>query len=359
MLTPKAARGFYSYYPAVVDINYYLGAYTFYNNNYIGQSATIANIEAGFISNTHETLSFRGPSFLYFSDPSLNATLPEWSDFHATAVGHVIGGFGPNAYEYGIAPFATLWSGAIATSWVNEGPGGFATGFNDTQKSFAGAYYQAAVSGVSNTYIYGSGINFGTADVITSSWGGSGAPGGDTYEAVALDAIAHLGKKLICVAAGNEGPSGNTVSSPANGLNALAVGALTQSRAGELIGDFDAVAPFSSRGPLDLSIPLDPQGNNVRVVKGARARVDLSAPGDNLCLAAYVGRTGGNQFLDPTVTFAPGEYYFTGIGGTSFATPVVAGGGGAAGGPGEDEVRDQPFELGRAGAQGRADELCG
>lgn len=323
----RPAFGFFSNSDAPLDINFYLGAYTFYNNGYIGQNATVANIEAGFIANTHESLNFRGASLLYFSDPSLNATVPEWLDYHATAVGHALGGFGPSPVMYGITPFATVFSGAIATQWFDPQNEGFATSFDVSQRSFAGAYYQAAVSGVSNTYYYGNVLSFGTVDVITSSWGSSDAPGGDSYFTVALDAIAHKGGKLVCVSAGNGGPDRNTVGTPANGFNTLAVGALTQSRAAQGVVDYDAVADFSSRGPQDLAIPLDPDGNSTRTVRGARARVDLTAPGTSLFLAAYLGRTGGNQYLDPSFPLPSGDgYYFNGIGGTSFATPIVSGG---------------------------------
>jgi subtilisin family serine protease len=54
-----------------------------------------------------------------------------------------------------------------------------------------------------------------------------------------------------------------------------------------------------------------------------RARV---APGATLRLAAYGGQTGGNQFASGNNVFNSTTSYFDDQNGTSFATPIVAGG---------------------------------
>lgn len=325
LVIARPADAIISWLPAPVDINDYLGAYTFYNRGYFGQRATIANIEAGFIWDGHETMDFRRGGILYFSDPSINATVPQYLDAHATAVGQVIGGFGFFTYQYGLALGVNLWSGAIATSFIDPGNGQFGGAFNTSQASQAGAYYQATVAGVSNTQ-FGNGLNFGTADVISSSWGSDDAPGGDSYTSVLIDALANRGRKLIVVSAGNGGPAGNSIGGPANGFNALSVGALTQSRAANGIVDFDTPADFSSRGPQDVFIPTSPDGSTGYTVRAARNRIDISAPGDNLVLAAYGGRTGGNQFASPANVFPDNNLYYIGIGGTSVAAPIVSSG---------------------------------
>jgi hypothetical protein len=67
-------------------------------------------------------------------------------------------------------------------------------------------------------------------------------------------------------------------------------------------------------------------------IPGVRAAVDLVAPGENFTLACYGGQTGGhnpNVGEDPTLDalgVPSGSYYFINAGGTSFASPIVAGG---------------------------------
>jgi len=57
---------------------------------------------------------------------------------------------------------------------------------------------------------------------------------------------------------------------------------------------------------------------------GVRAPVDLVAPGENLTLAYYGGGTGGNAFGGPVTL--QNNLYSSGLNGTSFAAPIVAGG---------------------------------
>jgi len=213
-------------------INQTVGATTFYNNGFTGTSAVVANIEAGYIWDQHLLLT---QDTTEFSDPSVTGQF----DLHATAVGSVINGVVPFdgllffnnqilplSYLNGIAPNAQVWSGAVATSWVDPGDGSYADGFNISNASVSTPYLEAMVTGVPSA-------NNQTADVITSSWSTSSDPDGLDYLAIMLDALANQGGKSLVLAAGNSGQNAGTgltqtdsVFAPASGLNAITVGAL-------------------------------------------------------------------------------------------------------------------------------------
>jgi len=101
------------------------------------------------------------------------------------------------------------------------------------------------------------------------------------------------------------------------------VGALGTDHSNPIYG---GLADFSNAGPNDFYNPQTHQ-----TITGVRAAVSICAPGTDLILAAYVGSTGansgGNLFdltgIDPSLY---NQLYFTGAGGTSFSSPVVAGG---------------------------------
>ena len=59
-----------------------------------------------------------------------------------------------------------------------------------------------------------------------------------------------------------------------------------------------------------------------------RAAVDISAPGERMFLAAYLGNSGGIGAAIPGITQTPSptDQYFLNMDGTSFAAPMVAGG---------------------------------
>ena len=74
-------------------------------------------------------------------------------------------------------------------------------------------------------YTHGA-TTFGAADVINSSWGFTDATGNDPAT-IGLDGLAKAHPTTtFVVAAGNSGPSSNTVGGPASGYNCIAVGAL-------------------------------------------------------------------------------------------------------------------------------------
>ena len=264
------------------SLNIFLGADAFMNAGVYGQGASVANIESGHFWIGHESLSHVPGDHLFTGVGALS----DYSE-HATAVAQVIAGLGPEvpsgsgSYSYlslGMAPGASLYSGAIATSYGTDGA------FDISDASFLSAYAHY----------------FGAVDVINSSWGSSGDSSGADFYSVAIDALAQANPRTTMVAAaGNEGSNANTVGAPAAGFNVISVGALDPAHT------YDTVANFSSRGPGDF---INPETNITNV--GVRATVDISAPGVNIG-GAYTAN-------DATAYYA--------VNGTSFAAPLVAGG---------------------------------
>ena len=291
-----------------MNLNDLLGATTFYNNNFWGSGAIVANIEGGWVWNGHETLSQERQVSEYLHDPG-SLLPPNVTNWHATMVGQLIAGRGdlqftyipPNGWQYsyyydqiGMAPLATLWTGAIATSIQSDG-----RAFSTTDNSFLSPYLTSLRNGISGV----------TADVINSSWGSSDGSDGNTFEARALDALAAESGKTIVFAAGNG--SGAPLTSPTTMFNRIAVasyGGLSDNL------PYRTVSSFSSAGPNDFFLPSSAVGSSGTVISNARASVDLAAPGEYIAAAAYTG--------NPAQT----NLYYVNNAGTSFAAPLVAGG---------------------------------
>jgi hypothetical protein len=272
---------------------------------FAGAGAVVANIEAGSIWNGHETL---GNVTTYISDPSVTGTSLGQFDWHATMVGQTIAGNGMYTYQDGIAPQATLWSGAIATAWTPAAGEQYTGSFEITDQTFTYAYKTAMQTGVTTN---GTTVK---ADVINSSWGFSDPAGTSPYT-VFVDSLLKANNVVGVFAAGNEGPGANSVGGMASGFNGISVAALTGDTAAP---PYAQVADFSSRGPGEF---YNPAGNTT---SSGRPVVDIAAPGDNLTLAYYAGLTGGHvSGTDPTG--GSGQYYIPDMGGTSFAAPTVAG----------------------------------
>ena len=290
-----------------VYVNDLMGAGTFYDLGFGGGRAIVANIEAGAIWNGHESLTGRVSQFVL--DPAIVGTQLGQFDWHATMVGQAIGGIGMYTFQDGIAPTAQLWSGSIATIWNPDPVENYTGSFDITDQSFLYPYVKTMRTGIS-----GAG---GTrkANVVNSSWGYADSAG-QIAETIAIDALALENNVVVVLAAGNQGPTANTVGGPASGYNGIAVAALTGDT---LTPPFSAVAGFSSRGPGDFFNPA----TNI-TVPNVRPTVDVAAPGDDLTLAFYGGVTGGHTSgTDPTG--GSGAYYVSNIGGTSFSAPLVAG----------------------------------
>jgi hypothetical protein len=291
-----------------VFINDVVGARIFYDRGIFGDSTVIANVEAGHIWDGHEVFDRSGLGLgpaveRYVTGSGGTGAL----DFHATMVGHVLGGTGYDpvtaSYSYvglGMAPRARLWSGAIATAFATdpENIGGFET----TAESTIPVYRQF-FRGVSGT----------SPDVINSSWGGPDAAA-ITIQAQSIDALAFENPGVLFVAtAGNDATA--PVSAPGNVYNGITVGSVGGTQ-------FLTPSSFSSRGAVDFYNPATDT-----TIAGVRAAVDIAAPGESGFLAAYLGPTGGLAPL-PSVTQDPSPtgLYFTDVDGTSFASPTVAGG---------------------------------
>jgi len=291
-----------------LNINTFLGADRFYNAGYTGSRTIVANIEAGWVWNGQESLT--QVATLFQSDFNTGEF-----DRHATWVGSTIAGrptAGGGEYQRGIAYGATLWSGSISTGWAPPSPPAtYSLGFGFSGGSMAQPYIIAMQTGIGGQ----------TADVINSSWSTGGSPGGNSYSAETLDSMAFATGKTIVVAAGNNGPGPDTVFAPASGLNSIAVAALTSD-----VTDppYNSAASFSSRSPNEFFLPTSPSGITGTVIDNARAAIDIAAPGVDLTLAEYDGPTGGNGFGGPSSL--ANNLYKGGLNGTSFASPVVAGG---------------------------------
>lgn len=296
-----------------------VGAMLFYNEGFYGQRSVIANVEAGYIWNGHEVfdrsqipaeLGVSAAVTHYVADASIT---PEY-DFHATMVGHVLAGTGyttENGGQFiydgvniapfvkaGIAPFAELWSGAIATSYSSEDVGSFSV----TTESVLTPY---------RTFFRG--IEGRKADVINSSWGGYD-PGANDETTRTIDALARENSTVaFVVSAGNSGDF--PVSAPGSAYNNIAVGSVGG-------GNFLTPSSFSSHEAVDFYNPATGE-----TIEGVRAAVDIAAPGEDLILAAYLGKTGGlTPRTDLVQDISPSDLYFPEMSGTSFSAPIVAGG---------------------------------
>jgi hypothetical protein len=311
-----------------LNVNSLVGANNFYLNGYDGTGTVIANIEGGLIWGAHDTMggtlaggAITGGQVTQYiyggtaASGSLNGTVSSsvasnnaLIDRHATWVGSALSGtpsVGGGEYQRGIAYGADLWSGAVGTSFNGITNGQYNTSFSLTYQSFAFAYKTAMQTGIDGR----------RADVVNSSWGFSD-PTGYNIVSVAVDGLAYANPyTTVVAAAGNSGPSINTVDGIAAGFNTISVGATGSDTSSP---PYSHVSTFSGRSPTDY---LGPDGS----APGARARVDILAPGEALTLALYGGTTGGNKGgFD--ATGGASNFYTGGLAGTSYAAPIVAGG---------------------------------
>ncbi|MFI6121971.1 S8 family peptidase [Streptomyces sp. NPDC051064] len=124
------------------------------------------------------------------------------------------------------------------------------------------------------------------ADVVSMSLGSTAPTDCTDPMSVAAEELAQSKDTLFVIAAGNAGPTLNTVSSPGCAPSVLTVGAVDRD---------DSTAVFSSRGPAVGAHTLKPE---------------IAAPGVAISAAAAGGR---------------GVYAYRSMSGTSMATPHVAG----------------------------------
>lgn len=291
-------------------LNSVLGTDIFYSAGYLGESTIVANVEAGAIWFGHD--AFNRPSgvpsaFFTYNPDSLNQL-----DYHATLVGQTLAGTGyvidSNPEQFylvgiGMAPYAEIWSGAIATEFSSTTLGEFSVSTASVL-----APYKAFFNGIDGT----------RPDVINSSWGGTD-PTGTGDETVSMDGLARQNAAVaFVVSAGNESTS--PAGAPGSGYNNITVGSV----GGPSLRD---PSSFTSATPADF---YNPQTGETLV--GVRAAVDLAAPGENFVLAAYLGDSGSlGASTDPDIQAivqepSPSDLYFLDLDGTSFSSPIVAGG---------------------------------
>ena len=297
-------------FQSLTFVNSVVGWNTFYNAGFRGSGRVIANVEAGLVWSGHDVFlrsagSLPAVGMTYVGTGALNEV-----DYHATMVGHVLAGSGyvpgtdPADYylsSLGMAPMAQIWSGAIATEYSPTDTGSFSTTTNSTV-----SVYRAFFQGIGNV----------KPDAINSSWGGADL---QSPEIVAIEGLARQNPTVAFVAsAGNGGNA--SVSAPGSTFNSITVGSLGGST-------FLEPSSFSSRGPAEFYNPVTGQ-----TLTGVRAAVDIAAPGELLFLAAYLGPTGSlGASTDPNIINivqnpSPTDLNWVNQDGTSFSSPIVAGG---------------------------------
>jgi hypothetical protein len=218
----------------------------------------------------------------------------------------------------GIAYGATLWSGAIATSWLATNTSVYADAF-----AWADAGQDPHTSpSDDNAFLYPymtamqTGINGRKADVINSSWSNSNYNAGDDPYSEAIDALQYNNHNLFVGSAGNGGGPG-TVGYPATSYNGIAAGG---SGGVATSPPFSSVSTFSSTGPDGF---YNPQTGIVTA--NVVPAVDLIAPDENLTLAFYDGMTGGNA-QNTTAGDDGTEYFGNPFSGTTFGSAIISGG---------------------------------
>ncbi|GAA2327993.1 S8 family serine peptidase [Streptomyces kunmingensis] len=225
---------------------------------YDGKGTKVAVLDTG-VDTEHPDLEGRVAESKNFTD-SADAGDHQGHGTHTTST---VGGTGAasGGKKRGVAPGTTLLHGKVlndsgsgATSWIIAG-------------------MQWAVDE--------------GADVVSMSLGNPGELDCSDPMAQATQELARSAKNtLFVIAAGNAGPSLNSVSSPGCVPDVLTVGAVDRD---------DSTAAFSSRSPVQRTHTLKPE---------------IAAPGVDISAAAAGGR---------------GVYAYRSMSGTSMATPHVAG----------------------------------
>jgi subtilisin family serine protease len=237
-----------------------IGAPAAWALGYDGDGILIAVLDSG-VDSTHPDLSECVVG-------SRNFTTEEDVDLfgHGTHVASIIAGSGAaDGGRYrGVAPGARLLSGKVCEIYGCQ-----------ESSIIAGMEWAAIEEG---------------AQVVNLSLGGTDLPGIDPVEEAVNRLTAEYGT-LFVIAAGNDGPGAQTVSSPGSAERALTVGAVDRD---------DEVADFSGRGMTVGSFAVKP---------------DIAGPGVEIVAA----RAAGTELGAPV-----GESYVS-LSGTSMATPHVVG----------------------------------
>ncbi len=232
---------------------------------FMGEGVTIAVIDTG-IDPEHPDFKGRIADTIDFTGQG-----PEDNNGHGTHVASIAAGSGAASEgKYrGVAPAATILA---AKALRGDGTG--------RQSDIMAGIEWAVQKG---------------AQVINLSLGGPPEPCDGTDALSELANAAVRAGVVVCVAAGNSGPSPETIGSPGCARLVITVGAT--------ISDpevpFDEIAPFSSRGPT----------------ADGRRKPDLVLPGVGITAARAAGTMLGEMV----------NSYYTTLQGTSMATPHASG----------------------------------
>ncbi|MEU2246678.1 S8 family peptidase [Streptomyces sp. NPDC019224] len=240
-----------------------IGAPVAWKAGYDGSGVKVAVLDSG-IDATHPDLSGKVVESKNFTTEGDAGSVAD-NNGHGTHVADTVVGSGAaSGGKYkGVAPGAQLVIGKV----LNKNGEG-------STSAVIGAMEWAAHSG---------------AKVISMSLG-SGPGNGDDPSSLAVEKLTEETGALFVIAAGNDGPTPNTVANPAAAPSALAVAAVDHN---------DATASFSSRGPL----------------ANGTLKPDIAAPGVGIVAARATGTSRG-QVVDA---------HYTALSGTSMATPHVSG----------------------------------
>jgi serine protease AprX len=238
-----------------------------WDSGFTGRGVRIAILDTG-LDGEHPDFADRVIGFLDVVDPDAsNVVDPNGHGTHVTGIAAGTGAASDGRYK-GVAPEASLLIARVLD----------ASGSGRTSDVMAGIEWAVAQG----------------AQVLNVSLGGPPYPADGTDAlSVLCDAAVEAGV-VVCVAAGNMGPGGQTIGSPAAAKRVITVGAAEAMDDGG-----ERVADFSSRGPTG----------------DGRTKPDLCFPG-----VAIVGpRSSGTRLGTPV----DGSY--TSMRGTSQATPLAAG----------------------------------
>ncbi len=284
------------------NLGTFLGAGRYYSNGITGGGTLTANVEGGHVWNGHESLQHLTNYFASSATMS-NGLVSALYDRHATQVGMIIAGRqttnGGSLKQQGIAYGTDLLSVALVTSYVSPA---YAFSFNVSDATYATGFTNA----------------FARADVINSSIGYPDPSGSNSYTKFTDALVASNRTTTYVTAAGNSGSGSNSVLAPGAGYNTITVASLGNPNA------YDTVASSSSRSPQSF---LTYSNNLPVIIAGVRAAVDIAAPGVNITSAYFGGQSGGNNpSLSNSTTWTTNATTYTDVSGTSYASPIVAGG---------------------------------
>ncbi len=237
----------------------HIGVPPVWNAGYRGTGIKVAIVDTG-IDPNHPDFQGRiaaGASFVGGSWVDENG--------HGTHVAGIVAGSGSalGGKYRGVAPEALLY---VARSLDKNGGGSMST-------VMAGVEW-AVEQGV---------------QVINLSLGGAGSSDGSDALSMTCNAAVARGI-VVCVAAGNAGPTSRTVGSPGAAADVITVGATDRA---------DGIARFSSRGPT----------------ADGRIKPDICFPGTDIVSARAAGTSMGRPVSD----------LYTAASGTSMATPHASG----------------------------------